>query len=194
MANPLVSEIRSKYIHDLIESGHPVIFIGESEGEPAVASSTQNTVNTPSAATDGNAATRWESVQSVDPQWIYVDLGQPMEINRVKLTWETAYASAYQIQVSKDAVNWTSIYSTTTSAGGVNDLTGLNGYGRYVRIYGIARGSAFGYSLWEFEVYGKPVESYTRSALSLATHNWYIVAMDAFGNRKQSTSTLSPPK
>ena len=160
-------------------------------GKTAVASSTQNTTSTAAAAIDGNATTRWESVQGVDPQWVYIDLGQPTEVTRVKLTWETAYASAFQIQVSNDATNWTSIYTTTTGTGGTNDLTGLKGYGRYVRMYGTARGSAFGYSLWEFEVYGKPVESYVRTGLSLATHNWYIVAVDAFGNKKQSTNTYS---
>jgi endo-1,4-beta-D-glucanase Y len=30
----------------------------------------------------------------------------------------------------------------------------LSGSGRYVRVYGTARGTAWGYSLWEFEVYG----------------------------------------
>ena len=36
----------------------------------------------------------------------------------------------------------------------VNDHTGLSGTGRYVRIYGTARGTQWGYSIWELEVYG----------------------------------------
>lgn len=36
VVNPLVSAIRSQYIHSLIDGGHPVIFIAESEGEPAI--------------------------------------------------------------------------------------------------------------------------------------------------------------
>lgn len=36
VVNPLVSEIRSNYIHSLMEGGHPVIFIAESEGAPAI--------------------------------------------------------------------------------------------------------------------------------------------------------------
>jgi hypothetical protein len=55
--------------------------------------------------------------------------------------------------VSNDGSTWTSIYSTTTSDGGVDDLT-VSGSGRYVRMYGTARGTAYGYSLFEFEIYG----------------------------------------
>jgi beta-glucosidase-like glycosyl hydrolase len=159
-------------------------------GKPVVASSTQTGVNSPAMAVDGSLTSRWESLYA-DPQWIYVDLGQATEITHVKLTWETAYASGYQVQVSNDAATWTSIYSTTTGTGGVNDLTGLKGYGRYVRMYGTARGTGYGYSLFEFEVYGAPAESYTRTGLSLTAHTWYVVAVDAFGNRRQSTSTYS---
>jgi beta-glucosidase-like glycosyl hydrolase len=159
--------------------------------KPAIASSTQGGANPPAAVTDGNpTATRWESQYS-DPQWIYVDLGQAMEVTRVKLTWEAAYGRSYQIQVSNDATNWTNIYATTTGDGGVDDLSGLRGYGRYVRMYGTARALAYGYSLYEFEVYGGPVQTYTRSGLSLAAHSWFVVAVDAFGNRRQSTSTYT---
>jgi hypothetical protein len=107
-------------------------------------------------AVDGNLSTRWASAWS-DPQWIYVDLGATYNINEVWLDWEAAYATSFQIQVSSNAVNWIPIYSTTTGAGGIQDLTGLSGTGRYVRMYGAARGTSYGYSLWEFQVYGSPV-------------------------------------
>ncbi len=134
--------------------------------KPVVASSTQNTTyngttyyEPASNAVDGNTSTRWSSNYS-DPQWIYVDLGATYNISEVKLNWETAYGKAYQIQVSNDATNWTTIYSTTTGTGGINDLTGLSGSGRYVRMYGTVRGTVngnqWGYSLWEMSVYGTP--------------------------------------
>src|SRR5258706_383103 len=34
--NPLISATRSKYIHDLMEAGHPVVFISNGEGQPAI--------------------------------------------------------------------------------------------------------------------------------------------------------------
>jgi glucosylceramidase len=120
--------------------------------KPATASSVTGT-NTAALAVDGNAGTRWESAQGVDPQWIYVDLGSTQSICRVKLNWETAYGKSYQIQTSNDASTWTTIYSTTTSDGGIDDLTGLAGSGRYVRMNGTVRGTQWGYSLWEYEIY-----------------------------------------
>ena len=123
-------------------------------GQPTTASSVEDgTSFTPDLATDGNSATRWSSDYS-DPQWLQVDLGTTHTINEVKLSWETAYASAFQIQVSDDDATWTTIYSTTTGTGGAQDLTGLNGSGRYIRLNGTARATQWGYSLWSFEVYG----------------------------------------
>ncbi|QMU30434.1 discoidin domain-containing protein [Adhaeribacter radiodurans] len=125
---------------------------------PAVASTTNNNGVLASNAFDGNLGTRWESQQGVDSQWLYVDLGDIYSIERVKLTWETAYASNFRIEVSNDASTWTTIASETNPANLgnnlVNDLTGLVGSGRYIRMYGVSRSTQYGYSLWEFEVNG----------------------------------------
>src|SRR5215468_4643128 len=117
-----------------------------------VASSSEGAGTPASAAFDGNTGTRWSSAFS-DPQWIYVDLGAHATVSQVVLNWETAYATAFQLQVSDDAATWTSIYSTTTGTGGTQTLN-VNGAGRYVRMYGTARATGYGYSLWEFQVFG----------------------------------------
>jgi signal transduction histidine kinase/DNA-binding LacI/PurR family transcriptional regulator/AraC-like DNA-binding protein/DNA-binding LytR/AlgR family response regulator len=36
VANPLLSETRSRYVHDLMATGHPIVFIGDGEGQPAI--------------------------------------------------------------------------------------------------------------------------------------------------------------
>jgi hypothetical protein len=123
--------------------------------KPATASSLENSTFPASNAVDGNTGTRWSSGFS-DPQWIQIDLGQTYSINHVTLNWEAAYGKAYQIQVSNDASTWTTIYSTTTGNGAIDDLTGLSGTGRYIRMYGTQRATAYGYSLFEFQVYGTP--------------------------------------
>jgi hypothetical protein len=123
-----------------------------SQGQPTTASSAENAGSPASAATDGNPGTRWSSAFS-DPQWLQVDLGATATISQVVLQWETAYATAFQVQVSPDGANWTPVYSTTTGAGGTQTLN-VTGTGRYVRMYGTARGTQYGYSLWEFQVYG----------------------------------------
>ncbi|MBM9508179.1 glycoside hydrolase family 3 C-terminal domain-containing protein [Actinacidiphila acididurans] len=123
-----------------------------SQGKPATASSTENAGTPASAAVDGNTGTRWSSA-AADPQWLQVDLGSSQSISSVTLNWETAYASAFQIQVSDNAATWTTVYSTTTGTGGTQNLN-VTGTGRYVRMYGTARATQWGYSLWEFQVFG----------------------------------------
>ena len=118
----------------------------------ATASSLENSGYPATNAVDGNLNTRWSSAFS-DPQWIYVDLAATYNISEVVLYWETAYGQSYQIQVSSDATNWTAIYSTTNGPGGTEYLTGLSGTGRYVRMYGTVRGTQWGYSFWEFQVF-----------------------------------------
>ena len=102
-------------------------------------------------ATDGSTVTRWASAYA-DPQWLEVDLSASLPVCQVVLQWENAYATGFQIQVSSDNANWTSIYSTTTGTGGTQTLT-VSGTGRYIRMYGTARATAYGYSLWSFSVY-----------------------------------------
>ena len=122
---------------------------------PVTASSTEPNGEGPEAVVDGETATRWSSAWGLDPQWVAIDLGKSVAIRRVKLAWEAAYGKSYRIQVSDDALHWTDIYQTTEGHGGTENLTGLNGQGRYVRLYGTARATQWGYSLYEFKVYGR---------------------------------------
>ncbi|MEU8813341.1 DUF1996 domain-containing protein [Actinoplanes sp. NPDC048796] len=123
-----------------------------SQNRPTLASSTENGGAPAAAAVDGNPATRWGSAWS-DPQWLRVDLGATAAVSSVKITWEAAYAKAFQLQTSADGTAWTTIYSTANGAGGTQTLP-VTGQGRYVRVYGTQRGTGYGYSLYEFQVYG----------------------------------------
>jgi beta-glucanase (GH16 family) len=105
-------------------------------------------------AVDGDYETRWSSLFE-DPQWIYVDLGMPYAIDQVVLVWEAASARAYEIQLSDDASNWNPVYSTTSGDGNTETLD-VAGQGRFIRMYATSRNSEYGYSLFEFEVYGEP--------------------------------------
>ncbi|MCX4782131.1 family 20 glycosylhydrolase [Streptomyces sp. NBC_01264] len=120
---------------------------------PTTASSTETADFPAVLATDGDPGTRWSSAYT-DPQWLQVDLGSAQAVNRVVLRWEAAYGKGFQVQVSDDRSSWRTLYSTTTGTGGVQDLTGLSGSGRYIRVYGTQRGTTYGYSLYELEVYG----------------------------------------
>ncbi|WP_431976446.1 discoidin domain-containing protein [Micromonospora haikouensis] len=124
-----------------------------SQGRPATASSTEAAGFPASAAVDGNTGTRWSSAFS-DPQWLQVDLGGQATLSQVTLVWEAAHARAFQIQTSDNGTTWTTVWSTTTGTGGTQTVP-VTGSGRYVRMYGTTRATGYGYSLWEFQVYGE---------------------------------------
>ncbi|HEY6174278.1 MAG TPA: discoidin domain-containing protein [Kofleriaceae bacterium] len=123
-----------------------------SQGRPATASSTEGGFVAANAV-DGNTGTRWGSAFT-NSEWIQVDLGATATISRVVLNWETAFATGYQIQTAASASGpWTTIFSTTTGDGGIDDLS-VSGTGRFVRMNGTQRATGFGYSLFEFQVFG----------------------------------------
>ncbi|WP_371478670.1 DUF1996 domain-containing protein [Kitasatospora sp. NBC_00315] len=124
-----------------------------SASRPVSASSIESANFPAGAVVDGDPASRWAS-NWTDPSWIQIDLGGTAAISKVELDWEAAYASGFQLQVSPDASAWTSIYSTTTGTGGVQNLA-VNGSGRYIRMYATNRATQYGYSLYEFKVFGQ---------------------------------------
>ncbi|MET8892239.1 discoidin domain-containing protein, partial [Streptomyces griseus] len=123
-----------------------------SQGSTVTASSQENGGTAAGNAVDGNGGTRWSSAFA-DPQWIRIDLGSPATLSRVELAWEAAHAKSYRIELSTNGNDWTTAYSTTTSAGGNETLT-VSGDARYVRLTGTERATGYGYSLWEFKVFG----------------------------------------
>ncbi|WP_199669466.1 discoidin domain-containing protein, partial [Erysipelatoclostridium sp. AM42-17] len=121
--------------------------------KPVVASSENG--NVASNATDHNAKTRWEAAQK-DDQWIYVDLQQEYDINKVKLSWESAYAKGYEIQVSNtpdDETSWKTVYTETNGDGNFDEAIFNPTKARYVRIKMNQAGTDYTYSLYEIGVY-----------------------------------------
>lgn len=123
-------------------------------------------------------ASRWSSDWNAD-RWVSVDLGAASTIDTVDLYWEAAYAVDYQLQVSDDNRTWRTVYQPSASevaarradvkspgdAVGRHDTVRLPSpvTGRYVRMLGKERRSfynpapataQFGYSLYEFQVWG----------------------------------------
>ncbi|WP_243425591.1 discoidin domain-containing protein [Clostridium paridis] len=157
--------------------------------------------STASLAFDGNSNTRWESDWS-DPQWISVDLGTSYNVTGVKLNWETAAAKDYKIQVSNDNSSWVDAYTKTGGTGGTETLTfGASVTGRYVRMYGTARTTQYGYSLWDFEVYGTAVTqssnialNKTATASSILGGNTASLAFDSDNAGTRWESAFSDPQ
>jgi hypothetical protein len=84
------------------------------QGKTATASSEDNGNDKAANAVDGRDDTRWSSGYS-DNQWIQVDLGAAVAFDRVVLTWETAYALTFTVQVSDDGATWRDLEKVSNS-------------------------------------------------------------------------------
>ncbi len=116
-------------------------------------SSTQSSSYAGSYAVDANGTTRWASSYA-DYQYIIVDLGKNYSVSSVKLAWEAAYASQFQVQTSTDNSTWTTVYSNYSATGGTQTISFTAATARYVKVYCIKRATSYGFSLYEFEIYG----------------------------------------
>lgn len=131
--------------------------------KPSASSTNQSTSLTHDLAFDGLEKTRWSTAFS-DNQWISVDLEGTYLIHRIRLLWQNSHAVEYNIETSHDNENWNVIHEERAGDGG-EDIIELNHSARYVRMYGIKRFTKYGFSLFEFEVYGTPT-TYSSSSVS----------------------------
>jgi hypothetical protein len=120
--------------------------------KPVVASGSESPDHAPEDAVDGDDGTRWASTRT-DNEWIYVDLGRPQAIAKVRLNWEEAYAREYKLQVSDDAKTWRDVAHITDGQGGEDVRTFAPVTARYLRVLGLQRATEYGYSLWELAVF-----------------------------------------
>lgn len=130
---------------------------------------------TASAAVDGNPDSRWETTWE-DNQWIYVDLGAVYNLDHLRLLWEGAYTKHYQVCVAEEltsemlanlndedatnnfAIGWTVAADQTYDSFVSDQTVSVKGFaGRYVAINCIERGTQWGNSIYELEVYANSI-------------------------------------
>ncbi len=79
------------------------------------------------------------------------------------IDWESSYAKSYEIQISDDKTNWTTIKSfqdqelLVVSEHALQTIKGLDNEGRYVRLKMTkgteVNGKIWCYSLWDIRIY-----------------------------------------
>ncbi|WP_222870737.1 beta-N-acetylglucosaminidase domain-containing protein [Micromonospora sp. MP36] len=139
---------------DLFESGAQNLSLTAT----ATASSTESNLPqfSPHNAIDGDMRTRWSSART-DDQWLQVEFAEPSYVTAAGLIWESACASAYEIQVSANGTDWHTAASVSPSNCGIETVA-LDAPGpvTFVRVQGLGRKTQYGYSLWELWLYGTP--------------------------------------
>ncbi|MHB1687149.1 MAG: glycoside hydrolase family 3 C-terminal domain-containing protein [Ignavibacteriaceae bacterium] len=124
-------------------------------GKTATASSLESTSYPASNAVDGNNSTRWSS-QFSDPQWLMIDLGSVFNIDKVVISWEAAYAKEFELLISNDGLSWSVAQHITNGTGGLSNLS-IGANARFIKMLGLQRGTQYGYSIYEFEIF--PVDT-----------------------------------
>jgi beta-glucosidase len=125
--------------------------------EPVVSSG--KTVSTSSGdgslVVDGNPGTRWQS-QTTGEEWLTIDLEDIYTISDIFISWETANAGDYLIEVSDDNSQWQPIAEKTAMPEGerTDRLTSIDTEGRYVRLTAQTANTEWGYSIFELSVFG----------------------------------------
>lgn len=146
------------YIHGVTQGTpeNPSQTVNVAVGKAISCSGTESSEFPAANLTDNNTATRWSSDFS-DSAWFILDLGSPCRISQLVLDWEAAYGKKYEILVSSDGLQYTSLLTQGNGAGGRETFDFTPVTTRYVKFQGIERGLPYGYSLWEVQVMGAPV-------------------------------------
>ncbi len=134
--------------------------------ETATASS-----GTASNGNDGNEGTRWESSHS-DDQWWMCEMAEESQFNTVQILWEGAYAKSFRLEVSNNGTDWATISSITdqTLSGFpyLQTISVGDQSAKYLRFYGVARATGYGYSFWELRAFEKKAQTLTSITLKSA--------------------------
>lgn len=101
---------------------------------------------------------RWESMGGTDKVSFIVDLGAVKNIDAIKIFWEAASSNKYTLSYSVDKIIFTNPEQKISDVqGNRTDEFAPNLDARYIKFDGQGRTlwECCGYSIWEFEVYGK---------------------------------------
>jgi beta-glucanase (GH16 family) len=126
-------------------------------GASATATSSESASLGPENAIDGRPGTRWGSAFS-DPQDLTIDLGILTQIELVRIVWENAFPSEYELLASADGTGWQVIHAARKSDASPDILPGSKQPARYLRVHAKSRATKWGVSIWEFEAYGLAVD------------------------------------
>ncbi len=135
-------------------------------------------------AVDGNDATIWqgcyngeagagdEAARTYDA-WFTVDLGAYYDVNMVYILFEGACSQIYHVDFSEDNADWTTTYTYEGNAGinahtraiYGNDLKNASKV-RYVRFWSTKAATQWGVKMYDFKVFGLPLQVTDISAIA----------------------------
>ncbi|MCR5737931.1 MAG: CotH kinase family protein [Eubacterium sp.] len=133
---------------------------------------------------DGNTGNRWQADKAVDNTYFGVDLENVYSIDRVLVCWEGSCATDYNVQVSTDGENYTTVATVSGVEG--SSLDQLSTFepvnARYVKIVATAlsaNATNYGLSAYELAVFAGDIAPAVNDAgwvqVPNSSHYWYYV-------------------
>lgn len=129
-----------------MEAGGKNVAVGSAVTASSVAGD-----NAPELAADGNMDTRWQANWGAS-QWLQLDMGKISKIGGIRIAWEPAYGKGYDVLVSVDGVNFTTVAQITDGDGAVDEIFFDAADAQYLKLEFNTLGSQYGYSIYEVEV------------------------------------------
>lgn len=114
---------------------------------------TERGENISEKAFDGDKNTRWESLSGIDKSWIIFKLKPGKILETMRIYWENAGASEYEIKISEDGKNWQAVSAVFDGMGGEErNIKFAPVETRYAGIFCSKRTGDWGYSIYEIEL------------------------------------------
>lgn len=124
-------------------------------------------------AVDGDEGSRWAGVTThgaedvtLSEDFLWVDFGEEVTFNQVKILWEVCYGVNYTIEIKdsnpEDPTGWTTVATVTGNGGSGWKTVNLEeaATSRYMRVNITKKANSWGVSIYELGVYHvPPVES-----------------------------------
>ena len=112
-------------------------------------------VKTAKEAFDGNLGSRWIAETKNADEYVGVNLGKLYSLTSVAISWEGAYASEYEIQVSTDGEEYNTVKAVTATKADTAEFVFDEAVdAQFVKILCKKDGFGYPYSIWEVGAFG----------------------------------------
>ena len=112
-------------------------------------------VKTAREAFDGNLGSRWIAETKNADEYVGVNLGKLYSLTSVAISWEGAYASEYEIQVSTDGEEYNTVKAVTATKADTAEFVFDEAVdAQFVKILCKKDGFGYPYSIWEVGAFG----------------------------------------
>uniref|UniRef100_UPI002592A139 discoidin domain-containing protein n=1 Tax=uncultured Eubacterium sp. TaxID=165185 RepID=UPI002592A139 len=153
-------------------------------------------VNTAKEAFDGNLGSRWIAETKNTDEYVGVNLGKLYSLTSVAISWEGAYASEYEIQVSTDGEEYNTVKAVTATKADTAEFVFDEAVdAQFVKILCKKDGFGYPYSIWEVGAFGtEKGEGVTTVAPTTVAPTTVAPAQDETTTPAKQDETTTPAK